>query len=68
MEPRVGGDAGGHNFAYHLVPMIARGMVNKQIASELGISPATVRTHIYNLFQKAGATSRIGLLNALRAP
>ncbi|TVR02326.1 MAG: LuxR family transcriptional regulator, partial [Spirochaetaceae bacterium] len=32
--------------------LIARGMANKQIAAELGISPATVRTHIYNLYQK----------------
>lgn len=50
-----------------MVSLIARGLANKQIASELGISPATVRTHIYNLFQKAGAASRIGLLNALRS-
>jgi len=48
-----------------MVPLIARGLANKEIAAELGISPATVRTHIYNLFQKAGARSRIELLNKL---
>ncbi len=48
-----------------MVPLIARGLANKEIAAELGISPATVRTHIYNLFQKAGAKSRIELLNKL---
>jgi DNA-binding CsgD family transcriptional regulator len=47
--------------------MIARGLANKEIASELGISPATVRTHIYNLYQKAGARSRVELINKLRA-
>jgi DNA-binding CsgD family transcriptional regulator len=46
--------------------MIARGMANKQIAGELHISPGTVRTHIYNLYRKAGARSRVELLNKLR--
>jgi DNA-binding CsgD family transcriptional regulator len=50
-----------------MAPLIARGLGNKQIGAELGISPATVRTHVYNLFQKVGVTSRIGLLNALRS-
>jgi DNA-binding CsgD family transcriptional regulator len=47
--------------------MIARGLTNKEIASELCISPATVRTHIYNLYQKAGARSRVELINRLRS-
>jgi len=47
--------------------MIARGLANKEIAGELGISPATVRTHIYNLYQKAGARSRVELINKLRS-
>ncbi len=46
--------------------LIARGLANKEIASELNISPATVRTHIYNLYRKVGAESRIDLLNRLR--
>lgn len=47
--------------------MIARGLANKEIAAELNISPATVRTHIYNLYQKAEARSRVELLNKLRS-
>ncbi len=47
--------------------LIARGLANKEIASELCISPATVRTHIYNLYQKTGARSRVELLNKLRS-
>ena len=47
--------------------LIARGLANKEIAAELCISPATVRTHIYNLYQKAGARSRVELLNKLRS-
>jgi len=45
--------------------MIARGLANKEIAAELGISPATVRTHIYNLYKKVGARSRVELLNRI---
>lgn len=46
--------------------MIARGLANKEIAAECGISPATVRTHIYNLYRKVGARSRVELINRLR--
>jgi DNA-binding CsgD family transcriptional regulator len=46
--------------------LIARGMANKEIAGELRIAPGTVRTHIYNLYRKAGARSRVELLNKLR--
>lgn len=45
--------------------MIAKGMTNKEIAAALYISPATVRTHIYNLYRKAGARSRVELINSL---
>lgn len=48
-----------------MATMIARGMTNKEIAAALFISPATVRTHIYNLYRKAGARSRVELINAL---
>ena len=46
--------------------MIGRGLTNKEIAEKLYISPATVRTHVYNLYQKVGAGSRVELLNMLR--
>jgi DNA-binding CsgD family transcriptional regulator len=45
--------------------MIGRGLSNKEIAAQLFISPATVRTHIYNLYQKAEAGNRVELLNKL---
>ena len=48
-----------------VVPLIARGLSNKEIAAELGVSVATARTHVYNLFQKTGAANRIELLNRL---
>ena len=34
------------------------GMVYKQIASELGLSTSTVRTHLHNVYGKLGAMDR----------
>ena len=38
--------------------LIARGHTNKQAASELGISPKTVGTHVEHIYAKAGVTTR----------
>jgi len=37
---------------------LARGMVYKQIAGELGLSTSTVRTHLHNVYRKLGAMDR----------
>ena len=37
---------------------LAKGMVYKQIASELGLSTSTVRTHLHNIYGKLGAVDR----------
>lgn len=37
---------------------LARGMVYKQIASELGLSTSTIRTHLHNVYGKLGAMDR----------
>jgi DNA-binding NarL/FixJ family response regulator len=36
----------------------AKGRVYKQIASELGLSTSTVRTHLHNVYGKLGAMDR----------
>jgi two-component system NarL family response regulator len=38
--------------------LMADGKANKEIASELGISARTVKTHLGHLFEKLGVTSR----------
>ena len=42
-----------------IVPLIARGISNKEIAAELRISVRTVEGHISNILSKKGWTSRI---------
>lgn len=46
---------------------LAEGLSNKQIAAKLGIAESTVKNHIYSIFKKCNVTSRMGLINYLRA-
>ncbi|WP_170113093.1 helix-turn-helix transcriptional regulator [Ahniella affigens] len=41
-----------------LLDLLARGLSDKQIARELGLTPATVRTYNSNLFKKLGIADR----------
>jgi putative nucleotidyltransferase with HDIG domain len=41
-----------------VVRRLAKGMVYKQIAGELGLSTSTVRTHLHNVYGKLGAMDR----------
>jgi len=41
-----------------LVPMIARGLTNKEIASHLNLSEQTVKNHIHRMLRKIGANDR----------
>ena len=44
----------------------AEGLLNKQIAAQLGISANTVNNHVANIFSKTKVRSRIDLLNLLK--
>ncbi len=55
----------GNDAETHLSPrerevlqLVAHGFENKQIAVELGISEATVKTYLRGIFERLGATSR----------
>ena len=47
-----------------IVQWAARGMSNKQIARQLGISPETVKTHLHHVFEREGVHGRMALLAA----
>ena len=42
-----------------ILVMLASGVSNSQIASGLGISPHTVKTHIYNIYSKINVPNRL---------
>jgi DNA-binding NarL/FixJ family response regulator len=42
-----------------VLKLLAQGYVNKEIASKLAIAPATVGTHVKNLYRKLAAHSRV---------
>jgi signal transduction histidine kinase/DNA-binding NarL/FixJ family response regulator len=48
-----------------IIPMIARGQTNKEIAEALFISDKTVKKHLQNMFEKAEAASKLELLSKL---
>jgi DNA-binding NarL/FixJ family response regulator len=41
-----------------ILQKVADGATTKQVASELGISPHTVKTHLERIFEKLGANDR----------
>ena len=50
-----------------LVPMIAQGLTNKEIAAQLNLSAQTVKNHVHRILQKAGS-NRLAVQEQCRAP
>jgi DNA-binding CsgD family transcriptional regulator len=44
--------------------LVARGLSNKEVARELGISGGTVKIHMHSIFQKLGTKSRYSLIQS----
>lgn len=51
-----------------LVPMIARGLTNKEIASHLNLSEQTVKNHIHRMLHKVGAEHRLRIAEIVMTP
>jgi DNA-binding NarL/FixJ family response regulator len=58
--PQVPRPAGLTEREVDVLRLIARGMVNKDVAARLGISAKTVGHHIEHIYGKAGVTTRAG--------
>ncbi|MFY9531258.1 MAG: response regulator transcription factor, partial [Candidatus Acidiferrales bacterium] len=50
-----------------LVPLIARGFTNKEIAAHFNLSEQTVKNHIHNILHKVGVEDRLSVLHVYRA-
>jgi DNA-binding NarL/FixJ family response regulator len=44
-----------------LIPLIGRGLTNKEIAAHLSLSERTIKNHIHRILKKVGASDRLGL-------
>lgn len=44
-----------------VVELVGQGLKNREIASELGIRPGTVKVHLKHIFEKTGVRGRFGL-------
>lgn len=49
-----------------VIDYLKQGLGNKEIAYKLNISFSTVKNHIYNIYKKTGAQSRLDLVNRLK--
>lgn len=49
-----------------VISLIAEGATNRDVATELHLSPHTVKTHVHNAFAKLGVTSRAHLAQLMR--
>ena len=49
-----------------LVPLIAQGLTNKEIASHLNLSEQTVKNHVHRMLRKAGVGDRLAVVEMVR--
>lgn len=49
-----------------LIPLIAKGLTNKEIANHFCLSEQTVKNHLYRMKNKIGAEDRLGIVQTCR--
>jgi two-component system response regulator DevR len=50
-----------------LVPLIAQGLTNREIASRLNLSEQTIKNYVHRMLQKIGVEDRLKVIEAVRA-
>jgi two-component system nitrate/nitrite response regulator NarL len=50
---------------YQVALLVGRGLSNKEVGRELGVSDGTVKLHMHNIFQKLGARSRYVIIQRM---
>lgn len=51
-----------------LLPLIARGLTNKEIALQLCLSEQTIKNHVHRILRKVGVESRLSAVQVLEEP
>jgi LuxR family maltose regulon positive regulatory protein len=49
-----------------ILPLLAEGLSNREIAARLYIAPVTVKTHLQNIYKKLNVNNRIEALKKVR--
>jgi len=49
-----------------LIPLIAQGLTNKEIASQLNLSEGTIKNHIHEILRRVGASDRLQVVDLTR--
>ncbi len=49
-----------------LLPLVERGMTNKEIAGQLSVSEQTVKNHLHRMMQKVGVNDRLAIVELWR--
>lgn len=45
-----------------LIPLVANGLTNKEISTQLGVSEHTIKNHLFRIYEKLGISSRVELI------
>lgn len=53
---------------HELMSLVAKGLINKQIAYELGVTETTIKFHMRNIYRKLRARNRVQALMRMGAP
>jgi len=51
-----------------IISMMIQGFNNRMIGERLFISAATVKNHVYHIYQKTGAANKVQLMNLINPP
>jgi DNA-binding NarL/FixJ family response regulator len=45
-----------------IIPLVARGLTNKEISTNLRLSEHTIKNHLFRIYEKLGISSRVELI------
>lgn len=67
LSPRLRIEHGLTRREQQILPLIAQGLTNKEIAAQLHLSEQTVKNHVHRILRKVGTQDRLSAVQALEA-